>query len=39
MRKEERIWAEENRWLEAVDGDEWLGESGEPKGAIPLQMY
>ena len=29
----------ENRWLIAQPGDEWMGEFGEPKGAIPKQMY
>ena len=32
-------WERDNQWLIAQPGDMWLGEFGEPKGAIPLQMY
>ena len=39
MIEEEKIWAKVNGWLEAADGDEWLGGFGKPKGAIPLQRY
>ena len=38
MRRREEF-ARENPWLEAIPGDKWLGEFGEPRGAIPLQMY
>ena len=38
-KQEREEWERENRWLIAKPGDEWLGDFGEPKGAIPLQMY
>lgn len=32
-------YGRENKWLEAMDGDEWMGEFGTQKGAIPKGMY
>jgi len=33
------IEEKDNTWLIAKPGDRWIGDFGEPKGAIPLELY